>query len=510
MFLKSLRTNIALNLVVLLLMAMLLIDLVMLMVNQKIFIMSRMETGRVMMAALETQLASAPSDSGESWRIEAPQQIKGLMDAAGALCVWVVSIEGRVVYRGGLGCLLNASANETAARAAKEGIEIIRVPDFFQGLFGGQPDILLLAVPLVVGEKIVAGGCVVMSMDDIFSYLRRSQNILLIYALINTIILGILGAYRLSRITVKPIQRLVRRAEAYRDYDDNVFLLEKEDTEFSQLSKSLNRMLMHLSEDKEKLQDSVSSLEKANLELEKAQRDLVRAEKLASVGRLSAGIAHEIGNPIGIIKGYLSLMKDASIAEEEKTDFISRTENEVERINSIIQQLLDFARPSGEEQEVVAVHDILKDMEEVCRFQPALTCIQFELRLDADRDLVMANARQLRQVFLNLVLNAADAVRDATSEGKLVIETDCLIDPVAPASQDLLVIRFIDNGLGIPDETLANIFDPFFTTKAPGKGTGLGLSVSFTIVEGLGGSIKAERNEKGGTSMVIILPLAQA
>ena len=507
MLLKSLRTNIALNLVLLLLTAMLLIDLVMLMVTQKMFIMTRVEKGHVVLAALESHLKMRASDTVREWRVPDVQQVSRMVNAAGVLCVLVVSMDGRTLYRGGLGCLQYPAMSDLAHKAAITGKSITRTSGFIQGLIGRQPGTLLLTTPLAVEGEIVAGACVYMPTDDIYDRMRRSQHILLIYALINTAILGFLGVYRLNKITIKPIQRLVRRAEAYRDYDDNVFVLEKEDTEFSQLSKSLNRMLMQLAEDKEKLQASVSSLEKANQELEKAQRDLIRAEKLASVGRLSAGIAHEIGNPIGIIKGYLGLLNDESISEEEKADFVSRTESEVERIHSIIQQLLDFARPSGEDQEIVAVHAVLEDLEEVCRFQPTLSCIRFILHLEAQNDRVIANARQLRQVFLNVVLNAADAVRDAAVEGELIIQTECLEAVYQSDKQDRLAIRFRDNGMGIPEETLSNIFDPFYTTKAPGKGTGLGLSVSFTIIEGLGGSIKAEHNENGGTSMVIILPL---
>ena len=508
MLLKSLRTNIALNLVVLLLIAMLLVDLVSLMVSHKMFIASRLEKGHVVMASLMSHLQSVSSKSDEGWRIPAPRKIDQLLNVAGGLCLVAVSEGGRVIHRAGLECSQHADVESLARKAAQTGRQIIQTSDFFTGIFGRQPGTLLLAMPLVVDGKIVGGGCLLMSLDDIFGQMRQSQHILLVYVLINAVILGFLGVYRLNRITIKPIQRLVRRAEAYRDSDDSVFLIDKQDTEFSQLSKSLNRMLMHLTEDKEKLQHTIASLEEANRELEKAQRDLVRAEKLASVGRLSAGIAHEIGNPIGIIKGYLSLLNDSSISEEDKADFVRRTENEVERIQSIIQQLLDFARPSGEEQEIVDVHAILKDLEDVCRFQPVLTCIQFELRLNASRDQVMANARQLRQVFLNLVLNAADAVREISDEGLLIIQTENRAASTGSANPDGLEIRFMDNGPGVPDETLGNIFDPFFTTKEPGKGTGLGLSVSFTIVEGLGGTIKAERNEKGGTSMTIMLPLA--
>jgi signal transduction histidine kinase len=506
---KSLRTNIALNLAILLLISMLLIDLIMLIISQKMFIGARLEKGRVLMATLAANLEPIPANTGEGWRMTNIEPISSTIASAKGLCALVVSIDGRRIYRGGVGCTSQASMVAMAHQAALEEREITRATDMLQGIFGQQPNVMRLAAPLQVDRKIVAGGCLLMPLDDIYNRLKRTQHILLIYVLINTTLLTILGVYRLNRLTVKPIQRLVRRAEDYRDSDDNVFLLEKEDNEFSRLSKSLNRMMMHLAQDKEKLQATVDSLEMANRDLEKAQRELIRAEKLASVGRLSAGIAHEIGNPIGIIKGYLSLMNDASVSDEDKTDFIARTEKEVERINSIIQQLLDFSRPSGEDQEAVSVHEILRELEEVCLFQPVLACVRFELKLEADRDRVIANARQLRQVFLNLVLNAADAVRDADVKGELIIHTKCSCHPDAgQINRDFLVVRFMDNGHGIPDDNLTSIFDPFFTTKDPGKGTGLGLSVSFTIVEGLGGAIEADQNESGGTSMIIRLPLA--
>ncbi len=508
MLLKSLRTNIALNLAILLLLSMLMIDLIMLIVTQKMFIGARLEKSRVVMAALSTNLEVTPANAGEILRINNYDQIRQLLDSAGGLCALVVSVDGSRVYREGIGCIGQTSMDALAHRAALEGHEISLTNNILAGIFGRQPGVLFIAAPLRLDDAIIAGACLQMPLEDIYSRVWQSQHILVIYALINTAILVLLGVFRLNRLIVKPIQRLVRHAEAYREFDDNVFVLEKEDNEFSQLSKSLNRMLMHLAQDKDKLQTTIGSLEQANRDLEKAQRDLIRVEKLASVGRLSAGIAHEIGNPIGIIKGYLTLLNDPSVGEDEKADFIERTEKEVERIHSIIQQLLDFSRPSGEEQKVVSVHEILRELEEVCHFQPTLACINFQLRLEAKQDRVMANARQLRQVFLNLVLNAADAVRDADVEGELMILTECSDGSVGVQNlPDFLVVRFIDNGQGIPEESLSNIFDPFFTTKDPGRGTGLGLSVSFTIIEGLGGSIKADRNERGGTSMIIRLPL---
>jgi signal transduction histidine kinase len=509
MLFKSLRTSIVLNLVVLLLLSMLLIDVVILMVMQKMFIDARLDKGRIVIAALTSNLRMVSTNGDRDWRMANPEQLGRLLETADGLCMVAVALNGRKIYRGGVGCISETILTSMAYLAAREDRDVVRSPDFFRGIFAGQPGNLAMAAPLRLENGVAGGAGILMPVGDIYGQVRRSQHILLVYTLINTFLLTLLGVYRLGNLIVKPIQRLVRRAEAYRESDDAVFLLDKEDNEFSMLSKSLNRMLIHLARDKDKLQASVHSLERANQDLEKAQRELIRAEKLASVGRLSAGIAHEIGNPIGIIKGYLTLMNDPSISDEEKADFVARTESEVERIHSIIQQLLDFARPSGEEQTLVSVHGVLEDLEEVCRFQPALGCIRIALQLGAAEDHVVANARQLRQVFLNLVLNAADAVREVSGDGELDIHTEiCPANSDADDRQGSLVIRFSDDGGGIPEERLTHIFDPFYTTKAPGKGTGLGLSVSFTIIEGLGGSLKAERNEKGGTSMVITLPLA--
>lgn len=508
MLLKSLRTSIAVNLAVLLLISMLLIDLIMLIVTQEMLVASRIEKGRLLIATLSTHLEKTSPVNNDQWQINNTRKFSQIMNTAGGLCTIVWTPEGRSIFQTGLGCLHQAAMKTIALKAVTKREEITQTSNMIRAIFLRQTGLLFLAAPLKVDNEIVAGGCVLIPLDDIYGLMQRSQHILLIYALINTVILTLLGIYRLNKITVNPIQRLVRRAEAYRENDDNVFMLDKEDNEFSQLSKSLNRMMMLQAQDKEKLRSSVHSLEKANRDLEKAQRDLIRAEKLASVGRLSAGIAHEIGNPIGIIKGYLSLLTDPSISDQEKNDFIVRTQNEVERINSIIQQLLDFARPSGKELAVISVHQILNELEDVCHFQPALSCIKFQLQLDAQKDLVMANARQMRQVFLNLILNAADAVRDSDVDGELVIHTE-LSDSLSAESKEaeMFVIRFTDNGQGITDESLTNIFDPFFTTKAPGEGTGLGLSVSFTIIEGFGGSIKASRTDSGGTCMTIKLPL---
>jgi signal transduction histidine kinase len=316
---------------------------------------------------------------------------------------------------------------------------------------------------------------------------------------------------QISKLYLQPLARLAKRADDYQEDDALIFAVRKEDNELSRLSKSLNVMLSRISADKEKLRSTVQSLEQANHELKKAQQEIIRAEKLASVGRLSAGIAHEIGNPIGIVIGYLDLLKQTDVTDEEQVEYIQRAEEEIERINTIIRQLLEVSRPSNMGRTTVAVHDLIEDLAHVLRMQPLLSGIALTLDLNSAEHTVWADANQLRQVFLNLIINAADAINSDSKEveGRVTIGTRLISDddPDLGQSSDCLEISFTDNGSGIAEESLGNIFDPFFTTKDPGKGTGLGLSVSFTIIESLGGKMTGVSQEGNGTTMIISLPL---
>jgi len=165
----------------------------------------------------------------------------------------------------------------------------------------------------------------------------------------------------------------------------------------------------------------------------------------------------------------------------------------------------------------VAVHEIINDIVEVVRSQPLMANIGINQFLEATDDKVVADANQLRQVFLNLIINAADAMASGQKEtqGELKIMSNVILaegeaNPKTTGTHAMLQIKYIDNGPGISPDALDNIFDPFFTTKQPGKGTGLGLSVSFMIVESMGGTIKAASEAGQGTTMTILLPLADA
>jgi signal transduction histidine kinase len=359
---------------------------------------------------------------------------------------------------------------------------------------------------------LVAGISVEYPLDQNYLIFRKIQTILLIYIVINTVILAYIGVYRISRLVLRPLQRLSKRVDEYRDDSGMLLFDDKWDNEFNKLSKSINSMLARIAEDKDKLSLTVRSLEKSNRQLQQAQNDIVRAEKLASVGRLSAGIAHEIGNPIGIVIGYVELLKQGDISESERLEFLHRIENETARIDVIIKQLLDFSRITDTQNEQVSIHQLIEETVAIIRFQPAVNHIDFTFVFNAKDDIVMADAAKLRQVFLNLILNAVDAIssKKAQTGKKIEISTQLADQPAKkePGGQPMIQIMFTDNGVGIPEKSIDKIFDPFYTTKSPGKGTGLGLSVSFRIIEGLNGKIEAVSEPEIGTTMSIFLPLA--
>jgi signal transduction histidine kinase len=378
-------------------------------------------------------------------------------------------------------------------------------------IFWQQNARMILSAPLAKSGVRIGGISIAFPLDRVHHTLRRAQIFLFIYIFINLVILTFIGIYRVSKLYLQPLARLAKRAADYKEDDDLIFSVRKEDNELNSLSKALNSMLKRISADKEKLRSTVLSLERANTELKQVQKDIIRAEKLASVGRLSAGIAHEIGNPIGIVIGYLELLKQADGTEAERDEYIQRTEEEIERINSIIRQLLEVSRPSDSGRTAVSVHDLIHDTADVLRVQPLMSNIELTLDLAATEDTVLADPNQLRQVFLNLIINAADAISgdEEINGGKLKISTTLEKngDHDSHGVSDQLEIMLVDNGPGIAEENLSNIFDPFFTTKDPGRGTGLGLSVSFMIVESLDGKMTGVSELGKGTTMVISLPL---
>ena len=487
-----------------------LIDFVTINMAQRVLLKSEISKTALWVATISTYLEGLP-ENPEKRDSDFEGRLQKMIEKGGAACA-LIRLQGFNVseYRIHSKCPLMSELEGSIRRVIAIGKETARPVGTSWGLFWKDWQNIVVAVPIFRDDRIIGGCGVVMSLQGIYQTLRRMQYLLILYILANTIVLTAIGLWSISRLTVKPLNRLVRRAEEYREEDGDFFLGGKGDSEFGRLSRSLNHMIMRISEDKNKLQATVASLEGANIELKQAQKDIIRAEKLASVGRLSSGIAHEIGNPIGIVSGYLELLRQKDIPGDEREEYLGRTEKEIERISTIIHQLLELSRNASVESRAVGVHSVIHDLVDILDCQPFMTDIKIDLDLQAKEDTIKADPDQIRQVFLNLMINAADAVSigGSGSKGKISIRTQNRETIVSSGRKSsLFEINFIDNGTGIPPEDIDNIFDPFYTTKDPGKGTGLGLSVCFMIIEKLDGKIKAESDGKG-TVMTIHLPLS--
>jgi signal transduction histidine kinase len=543
-FQMSLRTKVVLSLTFLMAAAMLLIGMVTLKVSQRDLLRAKVEQGLLLKGSLERLLNTQLSSTGG--KLELPKSGLLLADfqtgSSGMLKKWRLTLAdrtGQVVY--------SSNGNEPGykqplpglmrvMRFEMENISFTPAPKPFWQLL---PEEIILDAPLFRDSKIIGAVRLETSLTDVRQSLWQSQKLLLFYILLDILILVAFGTYIFSKLVVKPVQQLVQTAERFEEGDRIPDVSAGEQNELGKLAQALNSMLQRLAENKEELRQHIISLEQANLELHRAQQEVIFGEKLASVGRLAAGIAHEIGNPIGIVLGYLELLQRKDIEADERLELISRMGSEIQRVNQTIRQLLDFSRPGSSERQTISIHPLIQETLAVLGHQFKQQQIEVVLELNGQPDTVFANADQLKQVFLNLIVNSVDAMA-ATSErpqgGQLRVSTrsfagESLVqevfdgqplrrrtDPLARDYSNLrrargsadnrwLEIKFADTGVGIAQEDQERVFDPFFTTKEVGKGTGLGLSVSIQIVETQGGRMELSSSPGEETRVSILLPL---
>ena len=376
------------------------------------------------------------------------------------------------------------------------------------GVVWFAPENFKLSAPIIIKDHLVGGITLSGDFQPTYQKIRKTENIILIYIFLNTIMFVLFGTYLLSRTVVKPVYKLLRMTEEFEEGESFPYIHKSSRNELSQIFRSLSLMLRRLKENREELNAHISSLQKANKEIKKAQNEIIRSEKLASTGLLATGVAHEIGNPIGIILGYLDLLKRGGLSKDEKKDFLDRIESEVTRINLIIRQLLDFSRPSTGESKQISVHNLIMETVNMFKLQPVMSRIETVQLFEAETDTVRADPNRLKQVFINLFMNAADTMMDKTQADDDSKPMSLTIKTLNKANS--IIISFTDTGTGISREKLPHIFDPFYTTKEPGKGTGLGLYVCYRIIEDISGTIQAESTPGKGTAIIIDIPYIMA
>lgn len=224
---------------------------------------------------------------------------------------------------------------------------------------------------------------------------------------------------------------------------------------------------------------------------------IAKADKLASLGQLSAGIAHEINNPLGIILGYTQLLIRHEKSNSENYQDLKTIEKHVRSCKTIVEDLLHFARTPTSREDLIRLDAAVEDVLKFVRQHADFDRIEIQKNYDHSAPPMLLDEKKIKQVFMNLIMNASHAIGNS---GKLSLSTEFR------PSERQVIVKVSDNGHGIEKENLSRIFDPFFTTKPTGEGTGLGLSVSYGIIKNHGGDILVESKAGEGTTFTVILP----
>lgn len=345
------------------------------------------------------------------------------------------------------------------------------------------------------------GVATVSRVDPVTTRASALTRITGLYMGASAIALLVFAYFGLTRWIVRPILSLGAAAERVAGGARRLEPLEAAPPEIVQLSHSLSTMTARLRGEEEALRTKVEEVERATEELRAAQASLVRSERLATVGRLAAGLAHEIGNPLSAVVGLCDLALDDTSTEAERRDYLARIKREAERIHHVIMDLLTYARPARASTEAASgsVEDAAKQVRALVAPQKDLAQLKLELELEPNLPRVRLGDGELVQIVLNLVMNAADA---CGRTGRVLVSA-------ARGGQGVhLVVE--DDGPGVAPEVQESLFEPFVTTKDIGRGTGLGLSVSRGLLESVGGTISLDKTYAAGARFVVDLPLSPA
>jgi two-component system NtrC family sensor kinase len=335
-------------------------------------------------------------------------------------------------------------------------------------------------------QKVLGVLDISMSLDDVDREMQASQRRLLLFGVVAIAAVSLMIYLLVNRIVLRPVHKIVAATRQVAAGDLQYTIELKQHDEIGTLADSFNEMTRKLSE---------------------AQRQVYQAQKLAAVGQLAAGVAHEINNPLTGVLTYSSfLLKRAEHTPDFRED-LEVIVRETQRCRGIVKGLLDFARQSPPEKHASDINDIVERAIRIVQTQLSAHHVELQKDLRADLPRIHADANQIQQVIVNLLLNANDAIGEGG--GTVTLATNVIPQDGAsrgPTSEIQVSVR--DTGCGIPAANLARIFDPFFSTKGP-KGTGLGLAVAWGIIEEHSGRIDVESEPGKGTTFRVRLPIGE-
>ena len=455
--------------------------------------------GGLLLATHESHVRQLHGLAARSLLADARSPLPLLPESVPGMRWWWVDAAGRAEPHSPGAGEIDATARELAAEARAKGRPLLRA---------GRPwQAVLFAAPVATDAVAVAWLPPVASPFVLVGVLLCALCVFTGF-----------GAYVLRGRLVLPLERLAGAARAIGAGDLAARAPILGSREIAELAQVFNGMTEALARRSEALEKAVADLRESNQRLREARAGLDRAERLAAVGRLAAGVAHEVGNPMGALLAFLDLAsRDPGLAAGGR-EHLSRAQREGERVRRILRQLLDFSSPPRGARVPIDLARLCEETAALVRAQQRYARIRIEVAAEKNPPPALADPSGVAQIVLNLLLNAADALGQGGSEpwirvtvrpAPVRVRAD---DPdreaaAARRSRDAVECVVEDNGPGIAEEDHERVFDPFFTTKPPGEGTGLGLSNALRFAEEFGGTLDLlPARPAGGAVFVLRLP----
>jgi len=362
------------------------------------------------------------------------------------------------------------------------------------------------------GVKVLGVLDLQLNLDEVDREVDRMKFRVLLVTAVQIALISLFIIYFTRRFLSRPIDKLIEGTKAISHMElDQPLDIGDSSEELDDLARSFDtmrtRLRTALGEINQFTQNLETKVEERTQQLKAAQKKLLHSDRLASLGQLSASVAHEINNPISGVLNLSMLMqrmlKDDGVPPnrlEEFRKYLSQVTNETTRVGRIVSDLLAFSRRSKPQRAAADLSRIVRATLSLVQHKMKLSNVVVEASLAENLPPVQCDASQMQQVALNLLLNAAEATQ-SKSQRRVAVAT--------AAEEGAVILTVTDNGEGIQPENLARIFDPFFTTKADGKGVGLGLAVSYGIIQAHGGEIEVKSTVGQGTTFTVTLPVEQ-
>jgi two-component system, NtrC family, sensor kinase len=347
-----------------------------------------------------------------------------------------------------------------------------------------------------------------LSEDD---FLKEMKNIGMLFALMVLffLVLGIIAAFILSYIITNPIKLINQKASIVNV--DSIQINERNFYSQKYLYSKKLKNLFNLTDEIDVLENSfnemLNRIQQTYKELKDAQESLSQSEKMASVGTLAAGLAHEINNPLAGIRNCIRRIESNPENIRQNAEYISMMSDAFVKIEKVVEGMLNFSRKQEFIYKEVNIHNLIDNTLLLLKFQLEKSDIEIVRAYIGKPLITQASPNHLEQVFVNVLLNSIDAINEKKEVLKGILKG--IITIRTKISNKSICLEFIDNGIGVPEQKIASIFDPFFTLKKIKQGTGLGLSVSYNIITSHNGQIVGKNNVEGGLTISITLPLIE-